>query len=106
MVNNTILPQVSEGMQVQSADGKVLGKVTGVSTHDTETYLEGTPRVSLAVRLGLVHLHASSLYLPGSAVTGVSGNRVLLSMSSKLAKEENLRPNWFVGPKTTNLRSW
>ncbi len=105
MASNTLFTQVREGMQAQSVDGKVLGKVTGVSTHDTETYLEVTPGFSLPVWLHLSH-HLACMYLPASAITAVSGNRVTLGMDVKLAKGGNLRPNWFVGPKTANLHYW
>ena len=105
MALNTPLAQVSAGMQVQSADGQVLGTITGMSSHDAETYLEVTPARSLTVWLGLSH-HATRMYLPGRAVTAVTGTRVALNMDAPLARGSKLRPNWFTGPKTPNLHFW
>ncbi len=105
MAVNAILADVSAGMQVQSADGKVLGTISGVGVHGAETFLEVTPVRSLAVRLHLSH-HAGCMYLPGRAVTAVSGTRAMLSMDAQLARGFTLRPNWFGGPKTANLQFW
>ena len=105
MAVNTPLAHVSAGMQVQSSDGHVLGTITGVCSHGAETYLEVRPAHSLTAWLRLSH-HATCLYLPGRAVTTVSGTRVALSMDAPLARRSKFRPNWFAGPKTANLQFW
>ena len=105
MAVNPPLAHVSAGMQVQSADGNILGAITGVSSHGAETYLEVTPARSWTVWLRLSH-PAACMYLPSSAVTAVSGTRVVLSMAAPLARGYNLRPHWFAGPKTANLQFW
>ena len=104
MASSTILAQVRPGMQVRSADGTVLGNITGVASHGTETYLEVTPGPWVTIWRPFDHL--ARVYLPGAAVTAVSGARVTLSMDAKMARACKLRPNWFAGPTTTNLKSW
>lgn len=103
MAVTATLAHVSAGMQVQSADGKVLGTITGMSSQGVETYLEVTPIHSLTAWLGLSH-RAGCMYLPGGAVTAVAGTRVVLSMDALVARDYKLRPNWFTGPATSNLQ--
>ena len=105
MVVNAILADVSAGMQAESADGKVLGTIIGVGVHGAETFLEVTPTRSLAVWFRLSS-PARCMYVPGHAISGVSGTRALLSMDAQHARGFTLRPSWFVGPRTANLQYW
>ncbi len=104
VTDSNMIAQVREGMQAHTADGKVLGKITGVSRYDTETYLEVTPAPWLMV--WRYRDHTECMYLPGSAVTSVSSTGVMLNLQAKTARELKLRPNWFRGPKTSNLQYW
>ena len=105
LAGHSILAAVAARMQVQAADGTVLGRITGVGIEGDETVVEVTPARSLAVWLRLSH-PAVCLYLPGCVVTAVAGRRALLRMDAQLARRCILRPSWFAGPTTANLHAW
>ena len=93
MADAALLNQIRPGMQVQTSDGKQLGKVRHLHQREREAYGEVTPRRSPWKPWQRV-LAAKRLFLPASEVTMVTEKQVQVAMDAKTAKGCTWQPNW------------
>ncbi len=99
MASENVIAQVRAGMEVHTADGQKLGKVTEVwlGTDPTATH----PRCDeeLCSRLE-VHrgglFKRSVLYVPSSAIANVTASEVILSLDAATVNDRDWiqRPRW------------
>ena len=95
MADTNVIAQVRPGMELHTADGSTLGKVT-------EVWIGTDPMTSTAwcdeevcSRLE-VHHRGGTLYIPYNAIAGVSGGSVTLKVDAAAVNEKGWyrKPLW------------
>jgi hypothetical protein len=106
VVGRNVVEQVREGMQVQTADGMRLGKVTEVwcGSEPVSSYTACDDESCLEVQGG-------RLYIPCSVVADVSGKVVILGVDAATVQSKpwQWKPAWIPadmkGPSSTQLQA-
>ena len=97
MAGSTVIDitQIRTGMEVQAADGVTLGKIAevwvGTDPKDSTTRCDEDTCSRLEV-----HVRGGRMYIPYSAIAGMSGKRVTLNVDAATAQAKpwKYRPPW------------
>ena len=95
MASGNVIAQIHEGMEVHFADGARLGKIAQVWI-GTDPASSATPCDEDVCSRLEIHRRDATLYIPYSAIAGVSGNIVTLNVDTAMANEKGWHrpPAW------------
>jgi len=98
MMSESDIARVSKGMEVQTMDGKELGKVTEVwlGMDPTASNPRCDEEVCSRVEVRRGFLGRGVLYVPYSAIAAVTGKHVTLNIDAATVNEHawNQKPGW------------
>ena len=101
MASENVVTRVRTGMEVLTADGQKLGKVTEVWLGTDPTATNPRCDEELCSRLEVHHgfLGRSVLYVPYSAIADVAAGQVTLNVDAATVHERawNQKPRWVAG---------
>ena len=101
MTSENDIARIRKGMEVQTTDGKTLGKVAAVWLGTDPSASSPRCDEDLCSRVEVHHgfVSRSVLYVPYSAIAGVAGDFVMLSVDAATVHEHDWSrmPGWVTG---------
>ena len=98
MASETIIAQIRKGMEIHTADGHTLGKVTEIwyGTDPTANNARGDEDLCSRLEVHRGFVGRAALYIPSTAIASVSSNSVVLTVDAATVDERpwHEKPHW------------